>query len=815
MTTLSSIRNAAIEDAGAGGLTVYATKEDLPASGLTAGDQAYVSGNRRLYVSNGSGWYNVALVNATPTLTISPSGAIELSSEGTNTVITLTGTDSDNAVDGLTFSVESDGSFAGLGTLSQDSSVFTITPLSEDSATTTSSTLTFKASDGINFGSGTSAISLTFSAVNSNYTILLLQADAADADNQVDASTNAHTITEVGNVTSTALSPYHPGGYSSYFDGTGDYLTTPTSSAFTYGTGDFTIEAWVYLTATPTNGNPAYRYILAQGQNTTVGCGLYIQANNFRFYTGGAMVLDGTASGTQYALNQWQHVAVTRSGTTMKLFVDGVEAASGTSSNNITTGTSHGLTVGRWHEIGDNGYWLGYIRDVRVVKGTAVYTSAFTPPTAPLTAIANTSLLACHAPYIADGSTNGHAITVAGNTSTKRFGPYDYLGYAKANYRGSVYFDGSNDHLTVAASSDFDFGTGEFTVEWWQYWDGAHTGYGSVYDNNYATNPNLILQTNNNVAQYNVFMNGTAAAFLESSAATVNTWNHYALVRNGTTVTLYRNGTSTGSRTYAGAVGNSSAIVAICSGSSTHNYPIKGYFSDFRVVKGTAVYTSAFTPPTAPLTAITNTELLTCTNKNDIWDAGSGKVLTKAGNTTASNTQRKFATSSAMYFDGTGDYLSTGYNDLLALGTGDFTVECWVNKSDTNHRGIWQIGSASAGIDANFATTLGFIWRNGPSEWQIYAGGTNVDGSSSFALSTNTWYHAAVVRSSGTTKLYIDGTEEISTSDTQNYTGTYMAIGGAYTTSYLHNGYIQDVRVTKGLARYTSNFTPPTTEFSG
>jgi len=67
MTTLSSIRNAAIEDAGAGGLTVYATKEDLPTSGLTAGDQAYVSANSRLYVSNGSGWYNVALINATPT----------------------------------------------------------------------------------------------------------------------------------------------------------------------------------------------------------------------------------------------------------------------------------------------------------------------------------------------------------------------------------------------------------------------------------------------------------------------------------------------------------------------------------------------------------------------------------------------------------------------------------------------------------------------------------------------------------------------------------------------------------------------------
>ena len=205
MTTLSSIRNEAIEDAGAGGLTVYATKEDLPTTNLTEGDQAYVSGNRRLYVSNGSGWYNVALVNATPTLTISPSGAIELSTEGTNTVITLTGTDSDNAVDGLAFSVESDGSFAGLGTLSQDSSVFTITPLSEDSATTTSSTLTFKASDGISFGSGTSVLNLLFEIPNSQYTTFLLQTDASQSDAQVDTSTNTHTLTETGDVNSLAL----------------------------------------------------------------------------------------------------------------------------------------------------------------------------------------------------------------------------------------------------------------------------------------------------------------------------------------------------------------------------------------------------------------------------------------------------------------------------------------------------------------------------------------------------------------------------------------------------------------------------------
>ena len=164
VTETANTTNAVLTSVADGsGLLVYATLDDLPTSDLTAGDQAYITATNRLYVSNGSGWYNVALFNATPSLSISPSGAVTLAVDGsTPTVITLTGTDSDNADANLVYSVESDGSFANIATLSQDSSVFTITPLSEDSATPGSSTLTFKVSDGISFGSGTTTFSLTF-----------------------------------------------------------------------------------------------------------------------------------------------------------------------------------------------------------------------------------------------------------------------------------------------------------------------------------------------------------------------------------------------------------------------------------------------------------------------------------------------------------------------------------------------------------------------------------------------------------------------------------------------------------------------------
>jgi hypothetical protein len=160
ISTTGDVKSTVVGDIG---LSVYSTLDSLPTSALTSGDQAFVSENNRIYVSNGTGWYNVALLNATPTLSISPSGAVTLATDGsTPTVITLTATDSDNAVAGLTYTVESDGSFADIATLSQDSSVFTITPLSEGAATPGSSTLTFKVSDGISFGSGTTEFSLTF-----------------------------------------------------------------------------------------------------------------------------------------------------------------------------------------------------------------------------------------------------------------------------------------------------------------------------------------------------------------------------------------------------------------------------------------------------------------------------------------------------------------------------------------------------------------------------------------------------------------------------------------------------------------------------
>ena len=158
--------DAIASDVTLGGATIYSARSNLPTSGNTAGDQAYVTENNRLYIWNGSGWYNVALLNLAPAISSvldSDSGTTPfgLSTDGTATTITITATDSDG--DPLTYEYSTDSDFSGLATISQDTNVFTITPFSEDSATTGSGTITFTATDGVNVASsGVQTFTLLF-----------------------------------------------------------------------------------------------------------------------------------------------------------------------------------------------------------------------------------------------------------------------------------------------------------------------------------------------------------------------------------------------------------------------------------------------------------------------------------------------------------------------------------------------------------------------------------------------------------------------------------------------------------------------------
>jgi len=159
-------------------------------------------------------------------------------------------------------------------------------------------------------------------------------------------------------------------------------------------------------------------------------------------------------------------------------------------------------------------------------------------------------------------------------------------------------------------------------------------------------------------------------------------------------------------------------------------------------------------------------------------------------------------TEHSVNLDGTGDYLSVGPSTDFSFGTGDFTIEGWFKKDDTSQGGFWQVSTTSGGLGAGSAPAC--AWT--ASAWQMYGGGDNTN-PNPYVLA-NKWYHIAQVRLSGVTTMYVDGQPVLTKTDTTNYSGTYIAIGGYYATPYLHEGKISNFRVVKGTAVYTSSFRP-------
>jgi hypothetical protein len=796
--------------------TVYATIDDLPLSGASTGDQAYVSGNNRLYIWNGTGWYNIALINTTPSISGAAS-SYTLASDGTATTVTITATDPEGIP--ITYSIASDTS-GNVATVTQgtgaNTNVFTITP-STNTANAGTFSLTFRASDGVNIATAVSEFTLVFSIENSNYTTALITsvgANNAVNNSFTDSSSNSHTITANGNVTQNTFSPYRHGGYSTYFDGSGDVITvTETNNSFTFGTGDYTFEAWVYPTGSgqqtifgrTSTGNTAFPYIyLASGTNL-----LNV------YYSSAIAASSGAVS--NYV---WTHIAICRESGTTKIFINGALDGSASDSTNLVSPSTF-VTIGGSGSAAANAF-AGYISDARIVKGTAVYTSNFTPPTERLTAITNTSLLACHLPYFADGSTNNHTITVNGNTNIQPFSPYTHDGYSTADNGGSMYFDGTGDYLTIADDASLDMGSSDFTIEGWYYPITTPThnvGLLSKRANASETGGVLIYFGTGGLAPHLLVHIGTGWAInsVSTKSFKLDSWNHFAIVRSGSSFKLYVNGQAGVSVTNSGSIPDNSRAFTIGAMGDSGAGPItQCNIAEFRVVKGTAVYTADFTPPTAPLTAITNTSLLLSGTDAAIIDKSqSVKTITLNGDVKSSTTETKYLTSS-MYFDGAGDYITMTPSSLFAFGTGDFTIEGWVYITATGDKGIFQQGTSNFPVTNSNSVALQ-ITNASPadSEWAIYAANSYHESTVNYSL--NQWYHFAVVRASSTTKLYVNGTEALSIADSVNYTGTYMGVGSIYgaANAQCFVGYIEDFRITKGLARYTSNFTPPTAALEG
>lgn len=444
-------------------------------------------------------------------------------------------------------------------------------------------------------------------------------------------------------------------------------------------------------------------------------------------------------------------------------------------------------------------------------------------------------------------------------------------------YQNAAYFvSASNQSLSVAYSSDFDFGTADFTVEFWLYYMGGSGGFYGLFGKTQSPTDwsglwaYINTSSNKIVYETNYPTNITGTRLTGNSVISRNTWTHISIVRKSGLVSIYVNGYLDGVASDLTSSDVSQPFTIGIARQGMSGAYINAYYQDFKVYKGLAKYTENFTPPLPTYGTISYTTrtigsvgvATTAFNKStgdiptaevaigsstaaqvasslvlampmnrtfgfqDInvairgltsgASAGTAKTVGLGTTSTAnapthpriSSTESKWYDGAA-YFDG-GDYLSAGTSNDYLFGTGDFTIESWFNLSTNASR--QDLCGNYSGASTGWGVALGDASSNG---MYFYYGNTTYATTSAGLWSTNTWNHIAISRQSGTLSIYLNGNRVSSASATVDVSTTsYSTLIGAVTDTSGNpqlycTGYLQDLKIYKGFAKYTANFTPP------
>jgi len=449
-----------------------------------------------------------------------------------------------------------------------------------------------------------------------------------------DFSDNAFTVAASGGAAvSSADSKYGPASLS--LTAEGDYLTLPNNAEFSFP-GDFTIECWLKV-ASIAGGQ--YRPIFNLNDNNAAGGFLFFTSNGFlRFVESGTTV----AESFDISADTWHHVAAVRSGTTLTLYVDGVNVASGTTSTSFVSGSQNYIGAEYFDAVTYSSGVDTFIDDYRISQ-RAEYTSNFTPPTTahpidsapqvfsafptPMLPIENTvSVLNIPDVYASIPSIAGEPSAYAtylerdpfiddvvilvpmtgSNGSTtfedKSLTPYpiNVLGDASidtAEFKwdgGSASFDGAGDGLSVGdnGSRSVLAISGDYAIEAWFYFD-AFSAIQYLFDYGAENGGSFNL-----IAYVDTFRRIIVGSYITTSTNIVDpaTWHHIAITRSSGTTRLFVDGVQVGSSGFGinpRNIGNTPYIGI----KYDNTFPLDGRVQDFRLTIGQARYTSGFTVP--------------------------------------------------------------------------------------------------------------------------------------------------------------------------------------------------------------------------
>jgi hypothetical protein len=603
--------------------------------------------------------------------------------------------------------------------------------------------------------------------------------------------------------------PYNPNG-GTYFNGTTDSLSIPHNTALNLAGVSWTVECWVYPTGNYTTYNTLWAKRGGNPQQTAYEGFLNTGNGAIGYYNGGTVY----ASTTALQSNAWSHCAWVCVGTTITIYVNGVNVYSTTIATNVDY--VQPLVIGGYQNAAGavQDFTFGYISDFRIVKGTAVYTANFTPPTGPLTAISNTVLLTLQTNVPAtnrgfnDSSKTSIVSTPAGSITQGTINPFG------SGWSG--YFNGTTDYLEIAHDDRQLIGTGNFTIEAW------------VYLNNYTSSNGVLSKGDATVTTsgigsffFGTNLAGPGAIHLDISGTTVvaggivplNRWNHLAVTRSSGTIYLWLNGILSASVADSTNI-NYAAVMRVGRGRGTSANYFAGHISNVRFVVGTAVYTTNFTPPTSDLPRIANTVLLTLQNNRYRDNSVNNFAITRLGSASiqrfspfAQPGYSPVINVGSMYFNGSTDYLEIPHNINQLIGTGDFTIEAWVYYTAiTLANVILCKGDATATTSGVGSFAFATVAGTGVLYFDI--SGTNV--LSGGVVPLNSWNHVAVTRSSGTMYLWLNGVNTAGSpvATSINYAAVMRVGRGRGNSTNYSTGYTSNVRFVIGTALYPGSDVP-------
>ena len=631
---------------------------------------------------------------------------------------------------------------------------------------------------------------------------------SSDVSASIACTSSTKAVTANGDAAaSTTQSNFYGGSFE--FDGTGDYITVTDSSEITLGAGDFTIEYWQNLDSVSGNPTPLDKGYSGSGIDANGWVIQYASSKN-KFIIGGTDILvdtDNTPTG------KWIHWAFVRSSGTLKMYRDGIEKVSASNSTDLSHATNLGIGANLEAGSGFNaaaGAIDGYLSDIRIYKGVAKYTSNFVP------ASTNPDIL----PDTPSGVSGGSKLTKITD--------------------GSVSFTGIGaTHLPVADSADFTMGSGDWTMECFAF---PQTPSSSQYQSlvqKYATTASnsswfwSVYAYTTGYGTHNFWFyrpDGTQYSYTAATAPfALNQWHHFVATRDGDTIRLYIDGVQDGTIDVTGQSMNDTTCDLTIGADSANNYAMLGHISNARVVKGTCLYPDgkSFTPPTAPLTNVTNTKLLCCQSNTSSTQAtvipdftnfpapysaaarfGSYKEYTTVNKDVTSATTLPMSNPS--HYQGNALNLSSGGFQITTVNSAaeDFFMGMWVHF-DT-YANSKQFGVDIAGNYVYFETQ---------SSGAVKIRHTGDGGSTSAATSLNdgNWHHIALSRTGDTLYGFVDGTAVVNDSGGLSGANSVAAnsnfnFWGADNnfTSYNIDGQIIDafIYIGKGVSSYTTPTAP-------